>query len=314
MVTTRLNRILLLVLLPVIAGALYFEGQHYDEALLQFNASEYGSANETSFFPSQVDGYRRSGQLRRFSKETLYEYVNGHAEYFISAGFAGLTVGEYVREGGNPDQPDVMVDIYDMESGIQAFGLFADEAGDNQEDIGAGTLGFKTDQGLGFIKGPYYVKISRSDDRVPLESFAEAIDGNMDATFDPFALFSQLPDLGQIAGTRYIKEAYRGLDFANNVIEREFLIQGNRVQVALFTQGPDDIPRLVNAFRKFFERSDTPYDTIEKGGRTRYQIQDPYEGDWILLPLPNHLLGLFGSFDDGLVEKLLAESGDQPDL
>ncbi len=312
MVTTRLNRLLLLALLPVIAAVLYVEGQRYDAALLQFNPSEYGSANETSFFPSQVDGYSRSGQLRRFTKETLYEYVNGHAEYFISAGFAGLTVGEYVREGGNPDQPDVAVDIYDMGNGIQAFGLFTDEAGDNQEDMGAGTMGFKTDQGLGFIKGPYYVKISRSNDRVPMERFAEAIDGNIGATFDPFALFSQLPDLGQVAGTRYIKEAYRGLDFANNVIEREYRIQGKRVQVALFTQNADEISRLVTAFREFFEGSDTPYDMIEKGGLTLYQIQDPYEGDWVLLPRPDTLLGLFGSFDDGLVEKLLADSGGQP--
>lgn len=312
MVTTTINRLLLLALLPVIAAVLYVEGQRYDAALLQFNPSEYGSANETAFFPPQVEGYRRSGQLRRFTKETLYEYVNGHAEYFISAGFAGLTVGEYIREGGNPDQPDVAVDIYDMGNGIQAFGLFTDEAGDNQEDMGAGTMGFKTDQGLGFIKGPYYVKISRSDDRVPMERFAEAIDGNIGATFDPFALFSQLPDLGQIAGTRYIKEAYRGLDFANSVIEREFLIQGNSVQVALFTQNADEISRLVTAFREFFERSDTPYDMIEKGGRTLYHVRDPYEGNWILLPLPNQLLGLFGSFDDGLVEKLLADSGGPP--
>jgi len=213
---------------------------------------------------------------------------------------------------GNPDQPDVAVDIYDMGNGIQAFGLFTDEAGDNQEDMGAGTMGFKTDQGLGFIKGPYYVKISRSNDRVPMERFAEAIDGNIGATFDPFALFSQLPDLGQVAGTRYIKEAYRGLDFANNVIEREYRIQGKRVQVALFTQNADEISRLVTAFREFFEGSDTPYDMIEKGGLTLYQIQDPYEGDWVLLPRPDTLLGLFGSFDDGLVEKLLADSGGQP--
>ncbi|MDX1764911.1 MAG: DUF6599 family protein [bacterium] len=309
MVTTTVNRLLLLALLPAIAVALYYEGQRYDAALLQFNPSEYGTANETAFFPPQVEGYRRSGQLRRFTKETLYEYVNGHAEYFISAGFEGLTVGEYVREDGNPDAPDVAVDIYNMGNGIQAFGLFTDEAGDNQEEMSAGTMGFKTDQGLGFIKGPYYVKISRSDDRVPMERFAEAIDGNINATFDPFALFAQLPDLGEVAGTRYIKEAYRGLDFANHVIEREYQIRGNRVQIALFTQDRDEISPLVTAFRAFFDGSGTPYDAVQKGGVTLYRIQDPYEGDWILLPLATQLLGIFGTVDEALVEKLLPGQG-----
>jgi hypothetical protein len=176
MVSTRRNRILLIALLPIMAAVLYLEGQQYDPALIQFSPSEYGSGGEASFFPPEVAGYRRSGQLRRYTRENLYEYVNGHAEYFISAGFAGLTVGEYVREGGNPDQPEAVVDIYDMEKGIQAFGILSDEGGEDAENMEAGNMGFKTDQVVGFIKGRYYVKINRFDEQAPLEQLAREID------------------------------------------------------------------------------------------------------------------------------------------
>jgi hypothetical protein len=305
MVSTRRNRILLIALLPIMAAVLYLEGQQYDPALIQFSPSEYGSGGEASFFPPEVAGYRRSGQLRRYTRENLYEYVNGHAEYFISAGFAGLTVGEYVREGGNPDQPEAVVDIYDMEKGIQAFGILSDEGGEDAENMEAGNMGFKTDQVVGFIKGRYYVKINRFDEQAPLEQLAREIDSNMGETPDAAPLFPHLPDLGDVVATRFIKEAYRGLDFANNVIEREYRLNGKRLQVAVFAWDATDTSKQIAAFRDFFDRSAIPHSPIEKEGRTLYEVRDPYEGDWYLIPLSDTLLGVFGEVDEPLLEKLI---------
>ncbi len=310
MVSTHRNRILLIALLPVVAAVLYLEGQHYDPALIQFSPSEYGSGREASFFPTEVAGYRRSGQLRRYTRENLYEYVNGHAEYFISAGFTGLTVGDYVREGGNPDQPDVVVDIYDMEEGIQAFGILADEGGEDAKNIETGHMGFKTDQVVGFIKGRYYVKINRFDEQAPLEQLAREIDNNMADAPDALPLFSRLPDLGDVVTTRFIKEAYRGLDFANNVIEREYRLNGKALQVAVFTSDATETSKQIAVFREYFDRSAIPYSPIEKNGRTLHKVRDPYEGDWYLIPLPDTLLGVFGEVDDALLAGLVnSETG-----
>ncbi len=307
MVSTQRNRILLLALLPVTAVLLYIEGQRYDPALIQFSPSEYGSGGEASFFPTEVDGYRQSGRLRRYNRENLYEYVNGHAEYFISAGFAGLTVGEYVREGGDPAQPDLVVDIYDMEKGIQAFGIFADEGGERAENLDAGHMGFKTDQVAGFINGRYYVKINRFNAQAPLEQMAREIDGNMGDGPDALSLFTRLPDLGEAVTTRFIKEAYRGLDFASNVIEREYRLQDKTFQVALLASDADASAKQLAAFRRFFERSDIPYIAIDQAGRTVYQVRDPYEGDWYLIPLPDTLLGVFGEVDEAVAATLIRD-------
>ena len=46
-----------------------------------------------------IAGIRKLGKDYRYTKENLYEHVTSHAEYFISAGFQGLTVTEYIAEG-----------------------------------------------------------------------------------------------------------------------------------------------------------------------------------------------------------------------
>src|SRR3990172_10381103 len=119
------NRLLLLALLLVIALIIYFTGQHYDPALIQFDQS--GQGQGVSVLPDEVNGLKKTGQIRQFTKENLYEYVNGHAEYFISAGFAGLLVGEYASSGTDASRPDIQTEIYDMGRSIQAFGILMDE-------------------------------------------------------------------------------------------------------------------------------------------------------------------------------------------
>src|SRR5512136_2273231 len=106
-------RLLLIGLLPIIAGILYFRGQRYDPALIDFTTVVRPQTLEpvstrqpiekpqTPSTVQEVAGFRQFGETHRYTKENLYERVDGHAEYFISAGFQGLTVTEYNVTGSN---------------------------------------------------------------------------------------------------------------------------------------------------------------------------------------------------------------------
>lgn len=307
MASLRGHHFFLIALLPVIALILYIEGQNYDPALIRFQPMEKGVGREAAFFPRELAGFSQRGQVRSFTKENLYEYVNGHAEYFISAGFVHLSVGEYSTRGSEPGEPDVVVDIYDMGKSIQAFSILADEAGGSPSALQAGMMGLKTPQGISFFTGQYYVRISAYDENAPLETFAEKIDVEIGAKSDPFPEFSRLPDLGEVVTTRFIKEAYRGLDFVENVIEREYRINGSTVQVFLVSGKEEEIGKLVASFLDFYRQSEIEYDTIEIRGKRLYKIRDPYEGEWFLIPLPDALFGIFGSIDDKTLQYLVKE-------
>jgi hypothetical protein len=309
------NRAILAALLPVIALILYIEGQSYDSALIQFKSSETSVQIGTSFFPDNIEMFSRAGRLRVYTKENLYEYINGHADFFITSGFVRLTVGEYAKTGSPQEQSDAVVDIYDMGKSIHAFGILSDEAGETPLNANLGSLGFKTSEGANFIKGKYYVKISVFTDSFPVDSLAGMINRNIGSDSDSFPVFSRLPDIGEVVSTRFIKEAYRGLEFINNVIEREYKINDSSVQVFVVTGKKDDISRLVTSFTDFFKESEINYSKIERDDKMFYLIKDPYEGDWYMFPASDALFGMFGAVDDSMLNALAegSKGGRQSD-
>jgi len=159
--------------------------------------------------------------------------------------------------------------------------------------------------GISFIKGQYYIKISSFSSTASFESFIESLDKKISVGSDPFPEFAELPDIGQIVTTRFIKEAYRGLDFINNVIEREYNINDKTVQVFILNENKEIIKNTVNSFIKYFNNSDIKFTESRENGKTLYKVNDPYEGDWVLVVSPDNIMGIFGSYDDTIIKALI---------
>jgi len=70
--------------------------------------------------PASLGGRQRVGAPRPFSRDTLYEYVNGHAEYYLSAGFEGLAVGEYGADAQG--QPSLVVNLWTWQAAARLRG------------------------------------------------------------------------------------------------------------------------------------------------------------------------------------------------
>jgi hypothetical protein len=298
-------RLLLLALLPVVGLAVYLEGQDYDPALIQFAASDASVAAETAFLPEKIGDFTRAGALRRFTEENLYEYVNGHAEYFISAGFEGLAVGEYFLPGADPSAPGVIVDIYDMGKGVHAFGVYADEVGGAAVKVAVGEMGARTPQGLSFVKGKYFVKIAAFEESVPVETMAARIDELIGTSPSTAGEFSRFPDAGEVKATRFIKESYRGMDFAGDVVERTYDIDGKTVHLSLSGGDAAAMEALVDSYLAFFEDSGVEYRIVEKESGKLYRVIDPYEGDWHLVPGTDAVFGIYGDIDEGMLDRIL---------
>jgi len=302
-------RILLLLLLSAVAVLFYLEGQRYDPALIDFKSSAISSG--PALLPDEFAGYNLKGRVRIFTADNLYEYINGHAEYFISAGFEGLSVGEYVKVGTEQRDPEVVVEIYDLGRNIQAFGVLADEAGDTPIESMGGIMGFRGSQGMSFIAGKYYVKINTYRDETPILELAGLIDDEIGGRSDFLDAFSSLPDLGTPVATRFIREAYRGLDFVDNVIEREYSLDGNQVQVFLVAGEEEEISGLKASYLDFFRESEVECLELEEGGKQFYKVLDPYEGNWFLIPGGDVLFGIYGTQDVEIVKKIIIASGGE---
>ena len=306
-------RVLLAGILPVVALLLYLEGQHYDPALIQFQSSAPGEKTPAGFFPPEIDGFTLIGRIREYTKDTLYEYVNGHAEYFISSGFMTLSVGEYRKATSDSIEPDVTVDVYDMGRSIHAFGVLTDESGGNLSDLTESITGVRSPLGLSFSRGQYYIKITSYDESIPLETFLSDVVSRVAGASDPFSVSTLLPHVGEAGKTRFIKEAYRGPDFVNNVIEREYYIDGKTLVIFTISGEEEEMRATTEAFIRYFRDAEIPYSEQERKGKKVYMIKDRYEGDWVLIPGSGSVAGIYGSYDDRIIDAVLDESYKRPD-
>jgi hypothetical protein len=314
------SRILLIGLLPCIAALIYFSGQRYDAALIDFRteakqqapvspAASPLSVEQTTIVPAsqEIVGFLQSGQARRYTKENLYEHVDGHAEYFISAGFAGLTVTEYIAPGSGAKQADIQAEVFDMGKSIQAFGVLADESGENAAPVSVGAMGFRTSGGLNFIKGRYYVKITAFSPKTPVLKFAKGFADKLPQEKGSFEVFSKFHNLGKIEHTRFVKESYHGLDFLHNVIEREYSYGDKKIKVALVTGSGQEMKTLLSSFLDYFKKYAVPYEKIEKSGKEVYRVMDKYEGNWFLIPAHEAIFSVFGPEDEGILKYFVKE-------
>ncbi len=105
--------------------------------------------------PDSVPGWTVTGEYS-YSPETLYEYIDGGAELYLSYGFRGMINRVYT--GG--EQPDIVLDLFDMGDPENAFGIFAHSREEIDSSFGQGSQ--YTGGLLVFWKDRYYISILAS--------------------------------------------------------------------------------------------------------------------------------------------------------
>ena len=106
--------------------------------------------------PKQVLDWKASGEDAVYDRKTLYDYMDGGAEVYLAFDFREVFVRKYGDAAGN----EIVLDIYDMGSPAEAFGMFSCDRQDPEAGIGQGS-----EYGPGllrFWRGRYFVSITVS--------------------------------------------------------------------------------------------------------------------------------------------------------
>ncbi|MBF0425761.1 MAG: hypothetical protein HQL66_08075 [Magnetococcales bacterium] len=300
----RLVRTILLLLPPLVALAVWVDGQRYDPGLLDFQNKGGAGSALASALPEGLGSLKRIGPLRGYTQENLYEYIDGHADFFIGAGFRHLTVGDYGPPGAK--QPSLVVDLYDMGEPLHAFGVLSDQKGTQSQAVNVGDVGFLADQTLAFIKGSSYVRLAAFGDASALVTVAGQLAARLPAQAGAGGgITFSFPDLGKVGDTRFIKENYRGMPFFNNVVERTFTGEQGENRTAFLIPGtPEETTTLEKTLHNFLTGEKIVHKQEDQGGAKVVRVTDPYEGDWIFAVGRGRFLGLFGTFGPEQVQRL----------
>lgn len=104
----------------------------------------------------RLEGWALSEAPRPYFPETLFEYINGAAESYLSYDFRELLVAD-IQKTGTP--ATLTVEIYDMGRPLNAFGIYGSERYPENPPSGVGELDYLEGESLNFLAGRFYVKL-----------------------------------------------------------------------------------------------------------------------------------------------------------
>ena len=108
-------------------------------------------------FPASgaVAGWQKTGDTRVFDAKNLYQYVDGDAEQYISAGVVSTSTSDYKYQG----QLEATVDVHTMGDAAGARKILETGQTKDAKTVQLGDAGVAYAQSVIFRKGPYLVRI-----------------------------------------------------------------------------------------------------------------------------------------------------------
>jgi len=167
---------------------------------------EKGKMNQDISLPTEAGDWKWDEKEMKYNSRTLFDYIDGAAELYLAYGFRNLAVRRFEKS----KQPPITVELYEMASSEDAYGIFSFERQDEATGIGQGS---EFGGGLlRFWKGKYFVSIYAEGDGGDVESailkMGRAVADSIPATGPEPKLVGFIPgkDLGLVdKSVRYLK-------------------------------------------------------------------------------------------------------------
>jgi hypothetical protein len=87
---------------------------------------------EEKSMPMQIGAWKADGKDQIFDRETIFKYIDGGAELYLAYDFHQV----FCRKFTGPGNSEIVLDVYDMGTAADAFGIFTSEREDEDADIG----------------------------------------------------------------------------------------------------------------------------------------------------------------------------------
>jgi hypothetical protein len=280
-----------------------------------------GTPDMTSLVPGEVSGgWVASGKPRVFTKETLFEHIDGQADLFLQYGFQRSVFTVYRTKDSSQGKIDL--DIYDMGNAIHAFGIFSRFRQDDHP-AGIGLDSSLEDRYALFYKGKYFVLLQATESSISsLRQLAQTIASRITDNSLPPKEIGYFPKKGLKRGSiEYYPQGLMGREFLKRGFKATYMVPdktgttrdagGESPESSLFIAIFDNAGEAESALKSFREAlskkgSSSAAPSTQPGFAT-LRGQDPYQGKLIIMQKGPYLVGAAGFERTKDAEGLLAE-------
>jgi len=153
--------------------------------------------------PLEINGWQAVPNDRIFDKSTIFSYINGGAEVYKAYNMQGCLSRRFTISGG----PAIMLDIFDMGSPQNAFGVFTHDT--DGKVVPVGQDGRVRPGWLSFWKYRFFVSVYAEEDtraaQKAVNALAEQVAGVIQGQGTKPGLLSRLPAEGlQFENIRFL--------------------------------------------------------------------------------------------------------------
>jgi hypothetical protein len=278
------------------------------------------SSNMKSLVPKEPPvGWVLRGAPHVFTKETLFEHIDGQADLFLQYGFKKSIFAVYRNKNSSLDKIDL--DIYDMGDVVHAFGIFSRFRQEGRS-AGIGLASYLEDRYALFYKGNYFVVLQAAESNSStLKQLAEMIASRITDSSVPPKEIKYFPKRGlKPDSIEYYPQGLMGHQFLKRGFKATYLVQGKtKVEREAAAESPDsslflavfDNPEEAQSALKNFKEDLSKRGSAQAASPTQlgFEIlkgQDAYQGRIIVVQKGRYLAGAAGFEREKDAQGLLA--------
>ncbi len=246
-------------------------------------------AGGPSGFP-EVEGWTQAGEVRIYTADNLWEYINGAATLFVEYGVQTCMTADLSAAGVS-----VAVDLYEMASPLRAVGVFKRESATGGVNLTGATVAAVSPpyQAL-MVKGSTYAKVNvyegeltESEGQQLLQGLAASLPG--ESVMPPE--FSLLPEEWKVAGSEgYQPGSLLGLEELTDCLHADY--EGSDGETwSGFVVLPSTAPDVWEALTERWE-------SFEHNGLTVLFREVPYSGLVGVTRTDSGMFGVSGAVDE----------------
>ena len=218
---------------------------------------EASAAPAAKAAPIEIPGAKPMGDTEFYSPDSLYEKIDGRAPAYIEFHFQQLRSRSFSAPGSVGSYVDVYE--YQMNSPVNAFGIFALERDPSGKPLDFAPDGYSGEMGFYFRQGNCYVQVIASDQKPATMELARSISGHLAKSIptDDTGLDARrrLPAKGLIPeSVTFAEENALGQAFLKDVFQADYQFEGQKISFFLMVSTPEAAAKAWDSFLAFSGR------------------------------------------------------------